>query len=269
MWKKVFVTISLVTAYLVALPTYAIDFTTFEFPPFTQKSPSGKATGPFKSMVSDVCKEMKEECEFSIFPTRRAKLKISYGQANAIFPFGWYRERAEEYYFSVPFMQTQYGFFVPESNKKKIDGLRDIQGFKVGVFGPSNTSVSLTEIRNLMIELGLNPIRIEVRTDESGNLIRMLERNRIDAYYSNKAVAEYRAKEFNVKGVRYAWTDKTLLYFVAFPKKTTDKSLVREFNQVALKLFSKPGYLAEKLEPWGISPPPLSKEVLDKYEILR
>lgn len=258
----------LFAAVWVCSPLQALEFTTFEFPPFSQKTSTGKSTGPFKTIISDICDEMGEECQFSMLPTRRAKLKVSHGQADAIFPFGWYRERAEKFYFSVPFMLTEYGFFVPSTNNDLVQGLRDIQDFNVGVFGPSNTSKSLESIRNLMISMGLKPIRIKIQTDENGNLIRMLESSRIDAYYSNKAVAEYRAKQFKVTDVRYAWRDRELLYFVAFPKATTKISFVRKFNQAALKLFSEVNYLQSKLAPWGILVPPLSEEVLEKYQII-
>ncbi len=250
MIEKRFV-ILLLAVSCMSLPVSALEFTTFDFPPFSQKSSAGKSTGPFKSIINDICREMNETCHFTILPTRRAKLKVANGEADAIFPFGWYSKRGEKFYFSVPFMLTEYGFFVPSSYKKEVKGLSDIQNFKVGVFGPSNTSNSLANVRDLMITMGLKPIRINIQTDENGNLIRMLESSRIDAYYSNKALAEYRAKQFNVTDVKYAWRDRELLYFVAFPKKTTKQSLVKRFNQAALKLFSKPGYLEKQLSPWA------------------
>ena len=75
----------LFAAVWVCSPLQALEFTTFEFPPFSQKTSTGKSTGPFKTIISDICDEMGEECQFSMLPTRRAKLKVSHGQADAIF----------------------------------------------------------------------------------------------------------------------------------------------------------------------------------------
>ncbi len=199
---------------------------------------------------------------------RRAKDQIAKGQATGIFPFGWFPKRAEKFYFSIPFMLTEYGIFVSSSHQDKISGMEDLQSMQVGVFGPSNTSNSLENLKKKMVDAGLKPIKIIMKRDEDGNLIRMLASNRIDAYYSNRALGEFRAKQFNVTGVKYAWEAKQLLYFVAFPKATTDEALVKKFNQAALKVFAKKGYLESKLSKWDISAPPMNDEVLKQYNII-
>ncbi|MBU2897892.1 substrate-binding periplasmic protein [Vibrio hepatarius] len=257
-----------VTLMLVSFQTYASNtsFLTFEFPPFSHKI-KGQPSGPFTDMVNDVCLELGNECSFKTFPTRRAKLMISEGKADGIYPFAWYENRAEKFYFSVPFMMTEYGIFLSVDNKTTIANVEDLQGLHVGVFGPSNTSNSLDELNETLVAKGLKPMKIMIQRDESGNLIRMLDSNRIDAYYSNRSLGEFRAKQFGIEGIRYTWKDKRLLYFVAFPKSTTDIEFVEKFNKAALKIFSKQGYLESKLNPWAISSPPLTAETLNEYAI--
>lgn len=259
----------IVLSIVLSLPAHAesLKFLTFKFPPFSQNV-DGKPKGPFMDLISDVCKEMDDKCTFNTLPTRRAKDQIAKGQADGIFPFGWFPKRAEKFYFSVPFMLTEYGIFVPINYQGKISGIKDLQSMQIGVFGPSNTSNSLENLQKKMVSEGLKPFKIIMKRDEDGNLIRMLESNRIDAYYSNRALGEFRVKQFNITGVKYAWEAKQLLYFVAFPKASTNKALVEKFNQAALKVFAKKGYLESKLSVWDISAPPLSEDVLKQYNIL-
>ncbi|GLT19821.1 hypothetical protein GCM10007938_36040 [Vibrio zhanjiangensis] len=256
------------TCLVAVFPSYALDFSTFNFPPFSQQDQSGEVSGPFVGIIKDICKEMNEPCTFEMVPNRRLKMKVANGEVTGGFPYGWNAERAKTLYFSVPFMLTEYGVFVSNKNQTQISGLSDMQGFHVGVFGPSNTSKSLDKLQAKMEQDGLKPITIKLQTDPKGQLVKMVNHGRIDAIYNNKAVTMYRAKELN-EDIRYAWKDKELLYFVAFPKEKTDINLVKRFNQAALKLFSQSGYLDGLLTPWSILPPPLTDDVLDKYDIAR
>ena len=241
----------ILTLMLGSFQTYASNtsFLTFEFPPFSYKF-EGHPSGPFRDMIDDVCLELGSECSFETFPTRRSKFLISEGKGDAIYPIAWFESRAENFYFSVPFMMTEYGVFLSAENKTTITSVDDLQGLYVGVFGPSNTSNSLEDLNAILVDKGLKPMKIMIQRDESGNLMRMLDSNRIDAYYSNRSLGEFRAKQFGIEGVRYAWKDKRLLYFVAFPKATTDIKFVEKFNKAALKVFSKQGYL-EKAKSMG------------------
>ncbi len=119
-----------------------------------------------------------------------------------------------------------------------------------------------------MIKDELEPISIYETEDNAGKLIRMLELNRLDAYFSNKAAGFTIAKKVGATKFRYAWQYKELLYFVVFPKKYIDKDTVRKFNQAALRVFAKKGYLLDKLQPWSISAPLTDKATLEKYDII-
>lgn len=96
----------------------------------------------------------------------------------------------------------------------------------------------------------------------------MVDLNRLDAYYTNRAVGYQRAKDAGASKFRYAWQHKKLLYFLVFHKSHTDVDTVRRFNQAALRVFARDGYLEGKLLPWNISVAPFDKSTLKKYNII-
>ncbi|MCL9783253.1 transporter substrate-binding domain-containing protein [Vibrio sp. S4M6] len=259
-----------VMAYLLLSPfSYALTFSGNIFPPFVQRGDDGEVSGPFVEMLKDVCKEMQEDCEFSLFPNKRLKHMVKHGKVDGGFVYGWNEDRASYLYYSIPFMLTEYGVFVPDSNKSTIQSLKDLQGYTVGVPGPkTNMAFTLNKIRNQMAEDKLTPIKVFEAKDENGELIRMLELERLDGYFSNKATAFSKAKKANATKFRYAWQYKEILYFAVFPKEYTNKATLVKFNQAALRVFSRKGYFQRKLSPWNISAPPLTKEVLEKYNII-
>lgn len=247
----------------------ALEVSVHDFPPFVQKLPSGAVGGPFRVMIDDICREMKQTCSVKVVPNRRSKLQVEQGEVDLGFPYGWTEKRSEIYYFSVPFMVSEYGLFVAFENEREVRGIEDLQGFQVAAFTPSNTLLSLEGIRDEMVDKGMKPLRIFKKSDANGQLVQMLASNRIDSYYSNKALVEFRAKQFGVSGLRYAWSHKPVTYFAVFPKAHTDSEDVRLFNQAALKVFSKKGYLSEVLSPWSIDSPDLGESTLDRYNVLR
>jgi len=247
----------------------ALEVSVHDFPPFVQKLPSGEVGGPFRIMIDDICREMKQTCSVKVVPNRRSKFQVEQGEVDIGFPYGWTEKRSKIYYYSVPFMVSEYGLFVSFESKYEIQGIEDLQDFQVAAFTPSNTLLSLEGIRDKMVDESMTPLRIFKKSDANGQLVQMLASNRIDSYYSNKALVEFRAKQFGVSGLRYAWSHKPVTYFAVFPKAHTDPNEVRRFNQAALKIFSQKGYLSEVLSPWSIDSPDLSGSTLDKFKVLR
>lgn len=245
-----------------------LNFTTFDFPPFSYQDAQGNVAGPLVEIISLICAEMNEECSFQLAPHRRAKRILSSRDAEAIFPLGWNEARQNQYYFSIPFISTEYGFYIPHKQQNKINTMEDLQDYKVGVFGPSNTSSSLFNLQNEMISKGLKPIKIVVHTDANGEMIQMLAKERFDAYYTNKAVAAYRAQQFKVKEVKYAWLHKSVMYFVGFSKETTNPGWVRRFNQTALTMLETDDTLQVLLQKHHLKAAPISNELLNNRHIL-
>ncbi|MGF1754423.1 transporter substrate-binding domain-containing protein [Vibrio makurazakiensis] len=260
---------SSLSVFFVPNSTFALEVSVHDFPPFVQKLPSGEAGGPFRTMVDDICREMNQTCVVTVVPNRRSKFQVDQGEVDVGFPYGWTEKRSQIYYYSVPFMVSEYGLFVSFDNKRVVKGIEDLQDYQVAAFTPSNTLISLEGIRDEMITKGLAPLRIFKKSDANGQLVQMLASDRIASYYSNRALVEFRAKQFGVSGLRYAWSHKPVTYFAVFPKAHTDSEQVRQFNQAALKVFSQEGYLLDVLSPWSIDSPKLDDSTLDQFNVIR
>ncbi len=156
---------------------YALSLSTLELPPFSMRLPNGEIGGPFIEVVRDVCDEMGEQCVFELLPNKRLKHAVRTGEVDAGFPYGWNEERAKYLYYSIPFLQTEYGLFVAGSNNKQIESTKDLQDLTIGVFGPqTNMYHRLEEVQSKMSEDGLSPFKIHASKDLNGELVNMLKR---------------------------------------------------------------------------------------------
>lgn len=262
------VSIALLLTSLAAPQAYAVNFVTFDFAPYSEANDTGRATGPFVLLIHRICAEMGEKCPIRLLPNRRAKIQLEHNQADAIFPIGWNEERVEDYYFSIPIVTVEYGLFVPDSNQTQIASIAQLEGDRIAVFSPSNTYSSLVKLQEQLKAKGLKPFKIVKRTDANGQIVQMLERKRFDAYYSNKLVAESRATQFGVTGIRYAWGHKHTYYFVGFMRKSVTTEFVHKFNQTALRLCKEEHLLETILAQYKIDSQPAIPELLQKYNIL-
>ncbi|MCP4022582.1 MAG: amino acid ABC transporter substrate-binding protein [Desulfobacteraceae bacterium] len=224
----------------------ALVFNTQDFPPFSYKV-DGKVKGPAVDIIDSVCQEIKVDCTFKLLPWKRAQEEVKAGKANAMFVIGWNKARDEWLYFSPPIMKTEYGFFVRNDNSLEFKDLSDIKGYKVGVYGPSNTSRSLEKIKakvgDLTIDLQLD--------DESG--FKKLSKERVDAVFSNKDVGFAIIHKIKISNVRYAGKYKALNYFIGFSKQFNDKAVVDRFNEAFMKLY-KDGIIKKILDNYNIEP---------------
>ena len=136
-----------------------LKFTTQDFPPFSYPI-EGAVSGPAVEVIRRVCKEMTTSCSFRLLPWSRAQQQVRTGEANGMFVIGWNKKRSKWVHFTPPIMNTEYGIFVNKSNSLNFTKLSDVSGYKIGVYGPSNTSNSLKKIKAKMAEEGLKPISI-------------------------------------------------------------------------------------------------------------
>ena len=226
-------------------------FNTQEFSPFNY-SKDKKAAGPVVDIIKVVCSQIKIECEFKVLPWRRAQKDVKEGLSDALFVVGKNRERERWLHFSLPIIITEYGFFVLKSNNLKYKELKDIQGYTIGVYGPSNTSNSLTKIGNELIKNNLLPLNIRISYDDVLSFKMLNKKNRgIQAVYSNKDVGNELIKKYHLDNIRYAGKQKSLNYFIAFSKTTVSKEVVEKFNNVLYEM-----YFNNKLQT-----------ILDKYSL--
>jgi polar amino acid transport system substrate-binding protein len=224
------VAIAMVLAAFVARaqqPT--LRFVTQDFPPFHYEV-DGKVVGPAQEMIDVACARIRARCTSTLLPWARAQKEVAEGTANGIFLVGWNKERVEILHFSPPLLKSEYGFFVSADSKLNYGDLADVQGFSVAVYGPSNTSKSLEQVRERMIERQLRPIDIDMRpTGPDG--FRKLVASRVDAVFSSREVGFALAKTLGVRDkIRYAGKTEGLDYYVGFRKGSTASQPLEAFD---------------------------------------
>jgi len=227
-----------------------LKFTTQDFPPFSYNI-NGVVSGPAVEIIRRVCAEMNARCSFRLLPWTRAQQAVKSGKANGMFVIGWNERRAKWVHFTPPILNTEYGVFVNSKNALQFSKLSDIQGYKVGVYGPSNTSNSLNKLRTKMVEEGLKAIRIDMRPDDESGFSK-LALGRLDAVFSNRDVGLALIAKLGLKDkVRYSGPQRKLKYYIGFSMAHNEKKVLERFDAAYVKLY-KSGEV---------------KTILDKYSM--
>jgi len=249
--KKLQFTIILIGLFASTSPLFAIhlSFTTQSLEPFSYHSTSG-AAGPSVDIANAICDAMKADCIIDLYPWRRAYYEVKRARANGIFLIGKNPEREKWLTFSPPIVQTEYGFFVDKNNPLEYKKPGDIEGFIVGVFGPSNTSASLREIKIDMINFYIDM----EDNDEAG--FRKLSVKRVNAVYSNRDVGYSLIKKLGLSNIRYAGAHCKLFYYFAFNPKLTPANWIEQFNETYRKLYHS-GKIHQILKQYNMNPAPL------------
>lgn len=215
-----------------------LRFVTLEFSPFVYID-NGIVSGPGADVITAVCGHMNVTCVYELYPWRRAQKLVKEGKAVGMMVVGRNKRREEWVRFSPPVFQTEYGFFVAAGNPISYSDSGDLEGFKVGVFAPSNTATNLRAIQTGMTEGGLNPIEIEDRPDDESGF-KKLALGRLDAVYSNRDRGNEIIRKLGLESaVRYAGAEKQLFYYVGFSKQWGDHELLDRFDEAYLALYEK------------------------------
>ncbi|QYJ82678.1 substrate-binding periplasmic protein [Shewanella aegiceratis] len=207
-----------------------------DFAPFSYEDNRGRAQGILVELTQAVCLQWPGRCNISIRPYRRAMHMFSSGEAKGIF-LGWNRERAESMWFSLPLVQTEYGFYT--LNDFPITDLSQLAGKVIGVYGPSNTYTSLMRQQEKLKRLSLPPLLTDIYPQGDALPVRMLQKRRFDAYYVNKDVGRFYAGQVGLSQLHYLSAERAILYCVAFNKAFTDSETVRQFNHLFLRLLQE------------------------------
>ncbi len=223
-----------------------LEFATQEFAPFSY-TVDKEIKGPGPEIVRLVCSEMNIDCSIRVFPWRRALIMAQDGNIQGLFLIGKNKEREKWLVFSPPLLTTEYGIFVKDSNPLEVSNIQDIEGYDVGVYGPSNTSHSLEKIKAQIKDL---KIKMDPNDEPCFNKLSL---GRVDAVYSNKDVGFALIRKLELKNIRYAGTHKKLQYHIGIVKRNTDKKLSDRFNQTLRKL-CKQGAIQKILAAYHMIP---------------
>ncbi|WP_428612259.1 substrate-binding periplasmic protein [Shewanella sp.] len=229
-----------------------------DFAPFSYQDNQGQAQGILVELTQAVCQQWPGQCDIAIRPYRRAIHLFASGEAKGIF-LGWNRERAETMWFSLPLVQTEYGFYTLKDFP--LTQLSQVAGKIIGVYGPSNTYSSLMLQQDKIKRLSLPPLLTDIYPQGDALPMRMLQKRRFDAYYVNKDVGRFYARQIGLNGLHYLSADREILYCVAFNKAVTDSETVRQFNHLFVKLLQQ-GRLDKIYQKYEMQPIRLPEEDL-------
>jgi polar amino acid transport system substrate-binding protein len=117
----------------------------------------------------------------------------------------------------------------------------DLKGYKIGVYGPSNTSKKLESLQ----EKSGGAFTIDLRPDDESGF-KKLSLGRVTAVFSNKDAGFALIKKIKLDNLRYAGKQSNLNYFIGFSKKYNDKAVVDRFN-ATVKELQRDGVIKEIL----------------------
>jgi polar amino acid transport system substrate-binding protein len=244
-WQFIIIIIYLHVTTTMAFAIH-LSFTTQNLEPFSYLTENG-AAGPSVDIVRAVCDEMKADCIIDLYPWRRAYYEVKRARANGIFFIGKNPDREKWLTFSPPIVQTEYGFFVNKNNAFVYQTPGDIEGYIIGVFGPSNTSASLREIKIEMVNFYIDM----EDNDEAG--FRKLSVKRVNAVYSNRDVGYSLIKKLGLTNIRYAGAHCKLFYYFAFNPKLTPAKWIERFNKTYQDLYHS-GKIKQILKNYQMKP---------------
>ncbi|WP_299798421.1 ABC transporter substrate-binding protein [uncultured Shewanella sp.] len=248
--------------YLILLVTFLISgclsaqplkIVCHEFAPFSYREQNQKITGILVEITRLACQDWPQGCEIELLPNKRAKQQFSQGLAQGHFQ-GWNEERALTTWFSIPLLQTEYGFYSPLT--RPLTDLRQTPGKSIGTFGPSNTLSSLMRLDSRQVRLGFPPINIMLASSGDEQPLKMLQKRRFDAYYVNKEVGAYYAKQLGMDDLYYLSSGQPIHYFIGFKMLHNDYETIKAFNHLLLKLYRAHRFDA-LLAQWGMQASPL------------
>lgn len=230
-------------------PVPPMVFNTQEFAPFTYLQ-RGVPSGPAVEVIRAVCREMGLSCDFNLMPWARAQVDVRTGRADALFLIGWNAERATWLQASLPLFASEYGFFVQAANPIVFREMAQLKGYRVAVYGPSNTSATLEGIQSEAPGMSID------RTLDDDAAFRKLEAARVDAVFSNKEVGLVHMGRMGLKNVRYAGTQSRVTYVIGFSRLRVPAATVERFNEAYRRLI-RSGEIRRILKPYRLEPAPL------------
>lgn len=229
-----------------------LKFVTLEFAPFIYGK-NHQVAGPGRDVIEAVCKKAKIGCTFDIYPWRRAQELMKTGKADGMMVIGRNPDREKWLRFSPAMFRTEYGFYVNADNPLSFKEPKQLAGYKIGVFAPSNTARTLKAIKTGMEDSGANPIEIDEHPDDAAGF-RKLAAGRLDAVFSNRDRGWVIVKGEKLEGkVRYAGQHTAIFYYAGITKSHARQDVADKFF-ATWNTLSDNGEVQDIIEKYGLEP---------------
>ncbi len=221
-------------------------FNTQDVKPFSYKE-NGKVAGPVKEIIDAICKEAGFQVKYNLYPWARAIDLVKSGDAHGAFVVAKTKAREEWMYFTPPMFNAEYGFFFNTKDPIKFKSINDLKGkgYKVGVYGPSNTSRKLDKIAKEITDMVVDQI------SDDTFCFKKLSINRVQAVYSNRDAGMAIIKENNIKNIRYGGRERPLKYYVGLSKQSVNQKTFEKFTAAYKKLY-KSGKIKKIIDSHGL-----------------
>lgn len=204
----------------------ALVFNSQEFSPFIYTQ-GGKPAGPGAEIIATACKNAGIQYQINFYPWTRSVKEAEDGKVNGLLLLAKNKEREGWLDFSVPLIDTEYGFFVLKTdNTKYSSDFKELSGKTIGVYGPSNTATSLETFAKSI------SIKTDMTVDDE-SAFKKLNAGRYEGVYSNKDVGLALLKQLSLENVKYAGKQKPLVYYIALTKKTNPALSKKFFDEVS------------------------------------
>jgi polar amino acid transport system substrate-binding protein len=223
-----------------------VIFDTQDFAPFSYMK-GGDVAGPGVDVIKAVCKEAGLACAFNLLPWARAQSDVKAGKAHALFLIGWNAERETWLSRSPAVVVTEYGFFVPLSDRIVIRDMAQLKDYSVAVYGPSNTQATLEKVK-----AGVPGMALDVSPDDE-SAFRKADSERVRAVFSNRDVGNAMIAKIGLKNLRYAGKQSDLNYYIGFSKEFTPAGAVDKFNAAYKRLYQS-GEIQRILKSYKLDP---------------
>ena len=228
-----------------------LTFVTEQFPPFNYAiAGTSRGAGPMADVVMVVCEKIKARCNISVLPWRRALKMTENGEVDGAFSLLRTTERESAYFFSAMVMETAYSFFADETSTFKYSQPKDLDGFTIGVYGPSGTSMALDEL----LKSGTTG-RVSIEIDNI-TVLKKLSAGRYGDEKTalavlNRDVGMHLIKTEGIRGIKPTGDFRKIAYSIGFSRKKVSEAEFIEFNE-ALKTLIKEGTVKTILSKYGL-----------------
>ncbi len=225
-------------------------FLTEPLPPYTFEQ-AGRAAGPMVDILQAACERLAWRCRVEVMPWRRALRELQNGRADGIFALLGTPERRLAMHVTVPVVGGRYALFARAGQAYVYEGAASLGQRQIGVYGPSGSSISLTEL------LQGRPAQMVVEPDNL-TVLRKLTAGRYGAdglAFVNEGVALFLLREQGLAGVQLAGVVKQFNYSFGLSRQRFGAAELRAFD-ATLSALCREGLTAELVKPFALPAAP-------------
>lgn len=236
----------------------SMRFTAEPFPPFTFDE-KGVVAGPVPEIVHATCAWLQIECELKMYPWRRAYQLAERGRADGIFVLQRLPEREKDFYFTDAVIGSSFGVFAQTTSRLRYSMPGDLDGYTVGVYGPSATSAAAEEI--VRAAFGANLV-LEV---DNPTVLKKLAGGRYGSHSAvvmNTDVGRYLLNQNKITGIEFTGEVKKIEYTIGLSKRKLTQAQFERFNN-AVRDLSQNGTIDAIVEKYGMTAPSRPKISLE------